>query len=80
MGAKNPAADMAGALFGKTRRAVLGLLYARPDETFYLRQIADVLYLKTVLEMCYARLAAEAARAGQGSVPGVKQADSMKAA
>ncbi len=39
MGAKNPTADLAGALFGKTRRAVLGLLYARPDEAFYLRQI-----------------------------------------
>ncbi len=39
MGAKNPTADLAGALFGKTRRAVLGLLYARPDQTFYLRQI-----------------------------------------
>ncbi len=26
-------------MFGKTRRAVLGLLYARPDEAFYLRQI-----------------------------------------
>lgn len=30
---------MGSALFGKTRRAVLGLLYARPDEAFYLRQI-----------------------------------------
>jgi predicted nucleotidyltransferase len=28
------------ALFGKTRRGVLGLLYGRPDERFYLRQIA----------------------------------------
>ena len=27
-------------LFGKTRRAVLGLLLGRPEETFYLRQIA----------------------------------------
>ena len=28
------------ALFGKARSAVLGLLYGRPDESFYLRQIA----------------------------------------
>jgi len=28
------------ALFGKTRRAVLSLLYSEPDEVFYLRQIA----------------------------------------
>ena len=27
-------------LFGKTRRAVLALLYGHPDESFYLRQIA----------------------------------------
>ena len=27
------------ALFGKGRRAVLGLLFGRPDETFYLREI-----------------------------------------
>lgn len=27
-------------LFGKTRRAVLTLLYSHPDESFYLRQIA----------------------------------------
>jgi predicted nucleotidyltransferase len=30
---------LGSALFGKTRRCVLGLLYARPDEAFYLRQI-----------------------------------------
>ena len=29
-------------LFGKTRRAVLALLYSHPDESFYLRQIARV--------------------------------------
>jgi predicted nucleotidyltransferase len=29
-------------LFGKTRRAVLALLYGHPDESFYLRQIARV--------------------------------------
>jgi len=32
--------DLAGTLFGRTRRAVLALLYARPDEAFYLRQAA----------------------------------------
>ena len=31
--------SIAEALFGKTRRRVLGLLYGRPDESFYLRQI-----------------------------------------
>ncbi|HWU41053.1 MAG TPA: winged helix-turn-helix domain-containing protein, partial [Candidatus Acidoferrum sp.] len=39
MGTRRASPDLGGALFGKTRRAVLGLLYARPDETFYLRQI-----------------------------------------
>ena len=39
MGTRIASTDMSGALFGKTRRAVLGLLYARPDEAFYLRQI-----------------------------------------
>jgi predicted nucleotidyltransferase len=39
MGTRGAPPDLGGALFGKTRRAVLGLLYARPDETFYLRQI-----------------------------------------
>jgi predicted nucleotidyltransferase len=39
MGARGASTDVGGALFGKTRRAVLGLLYARPDEAFYLRQI-----------------------------------------
>ena len=35
--------DKLGAtLFGKTRRAVLALLYSHPDESFYLRQIARV--------------------------------------
>jgi len=35
--------DILGAtLFGKTRRAVLALLYSHPDESFYLRQIARV--------------------------------------
>jgi uncharacterized protein len=35
-----PVGILASTLFGKTRRAVLGLLYSHPDETFYLRQIA----------------------------------------
>jgi hypothetical protein len=30
---------IAGALFGQTRRNVLALLFGRPDESFYLRQI-----------------------------------------
>ena len=29
-------------LFGKTRRAVLALLYGHPDESFYLRQLARI--------------------------------------
>ena len=32
--------NLSTVLFGKTRRAVLSLLYSHPDETFYLRQIA----------------------------------------
>ena len=31
---------IAETLFGKARRRILGLLYVRPDEAFYLRQIA----------------------------------------
>jgi predicted nucleotidyltransferase len=31
---------MAGALFGRTRRAVLGWLYGHPEESFYLRELA----------------------------------------
>lgn len=31
--------DAAGALFGKTRRHVLALLFGRPERTFYLREI-----------------------------------------
>ena len=30
------------ALFPRTRRAVLGLLYSHPDEAFYLRQIIEI--------------------------------------
>lgn len=32
-------ADTAGALFGKTRRNVLALLFGQPDRSFYLREI-----------------------------------------
>ena len=39
MGTDKVTTDLGSALFGKARRAVLGLLYARPDEAFYLRQI-----------------------------------------
>jgi predicted nucleotidyltransferase len=31
---------LSSALFGRTRRTILALLYAHPDESFYLRQIA----------------------------------------
>src|SRR3989338_906120 len=31
---------LSSALFGKTRRIILALLYSHPDESFYLRQIA----------------------------------------
>jgi predicted nucleotidyltransferase len=39
MGTHTVSTDLGSALFGKARRAVLGLLFARPDEAFYLRQI-----------------------------------------
>jgi hypothetical protein len=40
MGAHKPSRqDVPSALFGKTRRAVLALLLARPEEALYLRQI-----------------------------------------
>jgi predicted nucleotidyltransferase len=39
MGTHTVSTDLGSALFGKARRAVLGLLYARPDEAFCLRQI-----------------------------------------
>jgi len=32
-------AGLSSALFGKTRQAVLGLLYSRPDEAFYVREV-----------------------------------------
>jgi hypothetical protein len=34
---------LSSALFGKTRRAVLALLFTRPDETLYLREIVRAL-------------------------------------
>jgi predicted nucleotidyltransferase len=34
-----PVTGLSSALFGKTRRAILALLFSRPDESFYLRQI-----------------------------------------
>jgi predicted nucleotidyltransferase len=36
------ASPIAQALFSGARRAVLGLLFARPDEAFYLRQIVQI--------------------------------------
>ncbi len=40
MGATRSAdTDLSSTLFGKTRRAVLALLFSNPDEEFYLRQI-----------------------------------------
>ena len=40
MGTPTPEKGLASALFGKTRKTVLALLYAHPDRSFYLRQIA----------------------------------------
>lgn len=40
MGTPSIIAGPAAGLFGKTRCAVLGLLYGHPDEKFYLREIA----------------------------------------
>lgn len=39
MGTPPVDAQMASALFGKSRRAVLGLLYGHADQSFYVRQI-----------------------------------------
>lgn len=39
MSTKNNCDILSATLFGKTRRAVLSLLYSHPDENFYLRQI-----------------------------------------
>lgn len=35
----SPSAGIAEALFGRTRRAVLALLFGRPEEAFYLREV-----------------------------------------
>jgi len=40
MSTSGNSSNLSGALFGKTRRAVLSLLYGHADEAFYLRQIA----------------------------------------
>lgn len=42
MGTRRDQQNLSSALFGKARRAVLALLYAHPDESFYLRQIARI--------------------------------------
>ncbi len=42
MGTSKTIDTLSTTLFGKTRRAVLSLLYTHPDESFYLRQIARV--------------------------------------
>jgi len=39
MGTNSAHESMAAALFGRARRAVLGLLYTHPDESFYVRQV-----------------------------------------
>lgn len=39
MGTGASPSRLASALFGRTRRAILGLLYANPDQSYYLRQI-----------------------------------------
>jgi uncharacterized protein len=39
MGTISPDDAIGSVLFGKNRRAVLGLLYTHPDQSFYLRQI-----------------------------------------
>lgn len=42
MSTRRFADPLSTALFPESRRAVLGLLYAHPDESFYLRQIVDL--------------------------------------
>ena len=39
MGTNPPTSLLSSALFGKTRRAVLGLLFNHPDRSFYLREV-----------------------------------------
>jgi predicted nucleotidyltransferase len=43
MSTDNQLTGMAAALFGKTRRAVLSLLYNRPDEKFHMRNIFRII-------------------------------------
>jgi len=40
MGTQRARAGQSAALFGKSRLAVLALLYGRPEESFYLREAA----------------------------------------
>ena len=42
MSTSGNSSSLSAALFGKTRRAVLSLLYGHADEAFYLRQVARV--------------------------------------
>lgn len=39
MGKIDKQSNCASSLFGKTKRGVLALLYGRPEESFYLRQV-----------------------------------------
>ena len=41
-GSRPAAASLASALFGKSMQAILATLYGRPDEEFYLRELARV--------------------------------------
>lgn len=43
MSIKNESNNLSSALFGKTRRAVLSLLYSHPNETFYLSSILRII-------------------------------------
>jgi predicted nucleotidyltransferase len=45
LGAVGEETTLADALFGKTRRVVLGLLFGHPEEGFYMRQISRILNL-----------------------------------
>jgi len=42
MGTEKTNKSLAAGLFGKTRRAVLALLFGRPDEAFYVRQVVRI--------------------------------------
>lgn len=43
MGSPNASGNIGAALFGKTRRELLGLLYTHPDRSYYLRQLVRTL-------------------------------------